>query len=934
MTVQYVPPGSDGRVNAVEYFGIPTGGVADASTQLSAALNSGLPLYFPPGDIRIVSGITIGNVNVNVISDARFFTPKTSGITYAPTWGNEQTLNAIVEGAQCTNANGFAPAAGGTNYAVGDILEVPANTCQAKTTRQRTRFQVATLSGSAVATLNVIDAGVMVQVPANNVTLVSITGTGSGCQVALTWTTPPSIQQKACTQLGIVNTGGSVSADGTTITLDDGTTLAIGDKIKIMSNQVCAWNYSNNMAAVAAVNSSVNGIGPRITAGGSGYAVNDTITLGKLTAGFTVGADGIPVQTGETATILTVDAVTAAGAVTACHVSTAGSYAAITYEPVTQGSTSGGGTGFKCQLTWTTTTAAGFGELCAIAKIVDKNTVLLDRLLKLPHIYDAGNAPVIRKLPTKTFYWTGGRFKGDPAVGNIHDTAITGRTPATITIQGAVNPVFKDVTSEGTFERFVEENSVWHGSYSLTVLDGIDMPTQGGYGYGWATFGGCGSRVQVTSYGCRHVVTGGCYQYQFNNHATQYRKIGGSFDIVVHDSVSHGAHGGASFDTHEDCYMWTFDNCVAYDNTPDPVSGTTSIGFVIRGFANVIQNCRAVNCVVGFDDRSQTFPFSGIFGPQSMTRFNGCTSENNDRIGGSGAAAIGFNVSGPAILTSKWGQTDRYGVTVFKNCTAIRAGKFCAVAENINKVVIEQCSGYDLDAIVAFTGPVTVVVNGFFMDLSTALKKSTTARMIVRNLASNVTGNCVVVATNVCTWGTSGNTLTILSNLDTTAGNGVTFYKGLIQQPGGVAHTAYSTSGGTVSLVNMLSEAFMGRQQVLGSYQGVNLNSATTDHAIPMPAGVKQYMVTDCILTNVTVSLTSATGGLFTSTGGGGTALAANQALSALTGTATQALKMTMAAAAGNTRLTAGTLQWRTGTAQGVAATGDVYVLGIDLSIT
>lgn len=87
-----------------------------------------------------------------------------------------------------------------------------------------------------------------------------------------------------------------------------------------------------------------------INNGGSGYAVNDTITL---TGG-----------TFTTATVLKVTSVSG-GVVTAVSVKTPGSYSVLPTNPVSQGSTSGAGTGFTVSVSWgissVTVTAGGTG---------------------------------------------------------------------------------------------------------------------------------------------------------------------------------------------------------------------------------------------------------------------------------------------------------------------------------------------------------------------------------------------------------------------------------------------------------------------------------------------------------------------------------------------------------------------------------------------
>lgn len=119
---------------------------------------------------------------------------------------------------------------------------------------------------------------------------------------------------------------------------------------------------------------------------------------------------------------------------------------------------------------------------------------------------------------------------------------------------------------------------------------------------------------------------------------------------------------------------------------------------------------------------------------------------------------------------------------------------------------------------------------------------------------------------------------------------------------------------------------------VLGGFAtGVNLNSGNTDIAITINSPTANYRINAVLVVNTgtTASLTTVTGGLFTTTGGGGLALAANQALAAITTNAvnTDANALSLTATVGaRTKINSTTLQFRVGTAQGAAATGDVYV--------
>jgi hypothetical protein len=114
--------------------------------------------------------------------------------------------------------------------------------------------------------------------------------------------------------------------------------------------------------------------------------------------------------------------------------------------------------------------------------------------------------------------------------------------------------------------------------------------------------------------------------------------------------------------------------------------------------------------------------------------------------------------------------------------------------------------------------------------------------------------------------------------------------------------------------------------RLLASYQGVNVN-ATGDTVLPV-INTNSYGVSNVIFTNASVSLTTAAAGLFTAPSAGGTGIVANAALSALTGS-TVVSQRTVASTA---LQTGGNLYLNVGTAQGAAATMDVYVYGYDLS--
>lgn len=112
---------------------------------------------------------------------------------------------------------------------------------------------------------------------------------------------------------------------------------------------------------------------------------------------------------------------------------------------------------------------------------------------------------------------------------------------------------------------------------------------------------------------------------------------------------------------------------------------------------------------------------------------------------------------------------------------------------------------------------------------------------------------------------------------------------------------------------------------LLGRLLGANFN-ITTDQAIAL--GSASYIITDIVVTNASTSLTTAAGGFYTGAGKTGTTLvAAAQVYSALTAAA-KWIRATLAAVVGTDRFTGGSIFLSLTTAQGGAATADVYVFG------
>lgn len=115
--------------------------------------------------------------------------------------------------------------------------------------------------------------------------------------------------------------------------------------------------------------------------------------------------------------------------------------------------------------------------------------------------------------------------------------------------------------------------------------------------------------------------------------------------------------------------------------------------------------------------------------------------------------------------------------------------------------------------------------------------------------------------------------------------------------------------------------------RLLAVATGVNVN-ATGDQAVMQIINSTNYSVSNVVFTNASTSLTTAAAGLFTAPSAGGTALVANAALSALTGSTVVSQRTVASTATQSSQ----NLYLNVGTAQGAAATMDVYVYGYDFS--
>jgi hypothetical protein len=120
-----------------------------------------------------------------------------------------------------------------------------------------------------------------------------------------------------------------------------------------------------------------------------------------------------------------------------------------------------------------------------------------------------------------------------------------------------------------------------------------------------------------------------------------------------------------------------------------------------------------------------------------------------------------------------------------------------------------------------------------------------------------------------------------------------------------------------------------GSSRVIGTLRSANFNS-TADQAIPIPAQIIKWAPTAIWVTNCSVSMTLAVGGIYPAVSKGGIALvAATQAYSAATAST---ILVPSVLAVTTTAYTINTVYLSLTTAQGAAATCDVYVIGMDLS--
>ena len=126
-------------------------------------------------------------------------------------------------------------------------------------------------------------------------------------------------------------------------------------------------------------------------------------------------------------------------------------------------------------------------------------------------------------------------------------------------------------------------------------------------------------------------------------------------------------------------------------------------------------------------------------------------------------------------------------------------------------------------------------------------------------------------------------------------------------------------------------------KQVLASLLSADFNSIA-DQALLIPTSITAFMITGIVVTNASLSLTTAVGGFYPQAAKGGVAIvAASQVYSSLTDV-TKLLNCTVVAAALATRYSRTNVpDWAIylslSIAQGTYGTADIYLLGTDLTV-
>lgn len=130
------------------------------------------------------------------------------------------------------------------------------------------------------------------------------------------------------------------------------------------------------------------------------------------------------------------------------------------------------------------------------------------------------------------------------------------------------------------------------------------------------------------------------------------------------------------------------------------------------------------------------------------------------------------------------------------------------------------------------------------------------------------------------------------------------------------------------------------QRNVMASYRSASLNTIN-DQPIPIPQRVVAFQLVGILITNASISLNTAAGGFYPQPGKGGVPIVEATQTYSLLSNSSLLLYATLSSFGQNTRFSSSNLSSIAGyknvwfsltTPQGVAATADIYVLGVDLT--